>query len=200
MHLKNLKRNMKRQFRIKYVIVLMFISVNFEVSAGVKEAVRFAREGIERAVEIAPKVKKRKSFDSRSFYTGEVKVFYKVSVKRDTTNEIIIKSTGFSEIDEATLEIKISRIEKIDSLQNAMLLAWEMLNKKGFIKSDKKTDKVEMKSGNYIIEINVKFEGSAEAEIKIANIKIKVKNTAEEFESGEIKAIRRYRVSDGSFI
>jgi len=178
----------------------MMLCINFEIFAGVREALKFAREGVDRAVELAPKVKKRKSFDSRSFYPGEVKIFYKVSVKRDTTGDVIIKSTGYSEIDEATFEVKISRAEQVEKIERAILSAWEMLNRKGFVKSDKKTDNIEVKIGDYDVEINVKFEGSPEAEIKIAKIKIKAVNPQEKFESGTLKVIRRYRVSDGTFI
>ncbi|MEN3037940.1 MAG: hypothetical protein ABDI07_02110 [Candidatus Kryptonium sp.] len=173
---------------------------SFEAFSNVKEALKFAREGINRAVEVAPKVKKRKSFDSRSYYPDESKIFYKVSMKRDTTGEVIVKSTGFSEIDEATIEIKLSKIEELEALERTILSAWEMVNRKNFVKSDKKTDKIEIKIQNYDVKINVKFEGSEQSDIKIAKIKIVVENPEEEFEKGTIQAIRRYRVSDGSFI
>ncbi|CUS98249.1 hypothetical protein [Candidatus Chrysopegis kryptomonas] len=189
---------MNLQSLIKYVLVLLTF-LNSETFSGIKEAIKFAREGLERAVELAPKVKKRKSFDSRSFYPGEAKIFYRVSIKRDTTNEVIIKSTGYSEIDEASFEIKISNAGKIENLEKTLVLAWEMLNRKSFIKAERKTDKIETKIGGYDVEINVKFEGSEQAEVKIAKIKIKVSNPDEKFESATIESIRRYKVSDGSF-
>ncbi len=189
---------MKHQSWIKYILIL-FVFFNIETFAGIREAIKFAREGIERAIEISPKVKKRKSFDSRSFYPGEAKIFYKVAIKRDTTDEVIVKSTGFSEIDEVSFEIKISRAEKVDALEKTLISAWEMLNKKDFIKAERKTDKVETKINGYNVEINVKFEGSEQAEIKIAKIKIKVSNPEEKFESATIEAIRRFKVSDKSF-
>lgn len=192
---------MNLQLQIKFLAFLIALSFSsFETFAGVKEALKFAREGIDKAVEVAPKVKKRKSFDSRSYYPEEPKILYKVSMKRDTTGEIIVKSTGFSEIDEATLEIKLSKIETLEILEKAILTAWDMVNRKNFVKSDKKTDRIEMKIQNYSVKINVKFEGSEQADIKIAKIKIVVENPDEEFEKGTIQAIRRYRVSDGSFI
>ncbi len=187
--------------QIKYLIPLVLVFISCETVAGVKEALRFAREGIEKAVELAPKVSRRKSFDSRSFYPGEIKIFYKVSMKRDTSdNDIIVKSIGCSELDEATLEIKISKFERVKTLERTILSAWEMLNRKGFVKSDRKTDNIEMKMGDYAVTINVKFEGPSEAEIKIAKIKIEVSHLYEKFESGKLEAIRRYKVSDGSFI
>ncbi len=189
---------MNLQSQIKYALVLLIL-LNFETFSGIKEAIKFAREGVERAVELAPKVKKRKSFDSRSFYPGEAKIFYKVSIKRDTTNEVIIKSTGYSEIDEATFEVKVSNADKIENLEKALVSAWEMINKKGFIKAERKTDKVETKIGVFDVEINVKFEGSEQADIKIAKIKIKVSNPDEKFESATIESIRRFKVSDKSF-
>ncbi|CUS83069.1 hypothetical protein [Candidatus Kryptobacter tengchongensis] len=121
-------------------------------------------------------------------------------MKRDTTNDVIIKSTGYSEVDEVTIEIKLSRIEKVEMVEKAVISAWGMLNRKNFIKSDRKTDKVEFKIGDYDVEINVKFEGSEQAEIKIAKIKIIVVSPVEEFEKAVVQAIRRYKVSDGSFI
>jgi len=199
MLLKDLKRNMKHRLQIKFFVALAILLVSSSSFADVKEALKFAREGIDRAVEIASKVKKRKSFDSRNYYPGE-KIFYKVSVKRDTTDDLIIKSTGFSGIDEATIEIKLSKIERIKFLEDALLSAWGMLNNKNFIKADKKTDKVEVKIGSYMTNISVKFEGSEYAEIKVAKVKMVVKNPDEEFETAVIQAIRRYRVSDGSFI
>lgn len=192
---------MRLRSQIKYLIVFMFVCIDFEAFAGVEEALRFAREGIERAVELASKVKKRKSFDSRSFYPGEIKIFYKVSMKRDTAdNDIIVKSIGYSGIDEAMFEIKISKFERVNLLEKTILSAWAMLNKKGFVRSDKKTDKIEMKMGDYGVTINVNFEGPSEAEVKIAKIKIEVSHLYEKFESGKIEAIRRYKVSEGSFI
>jgi len=191
---------MRHQLLIRIFIFLLTMGLNFETLAGVKEALKFAREGINKAVELAPKVKKRKSFDSRNYYPGEIKVFYKVSMKRDTTNDVIIKSTGYSEVDEVTIEIKLSRIEKVEMVEKAVISAWGMLNRKNFIKSDRKTDKVEFKIGDYDVEINVKFEGSEQAEIKIAKIKIIVVSPVEEFEKAVVQAIRRYKVSDGSFI
>ncbi|MFN3135559.1 MAG: hypothetical protein ACK44H_08325 [Candidatus Kryptonium sp.] len=190
---------MRHRLQIRFFVALAISLASFNSFADVKEALKFAREGIDRAVEIAPKVKKRKSFDSRNYHPGE-KIFYKVSVKRDTTGDLIIKSIGFSGIDEATIEIKLSKIERIEALEKAALSAWGMLDRKNFIKADKKTDKVEVKIGNYMSDISVKFEGSEYAEIKIAKIKIVVKNPDEEFEMAVIQAIRRYRVSDGSFI
>ncbi len=178
---------------------MLFIS--YETVAGVREALRFAREGIEKAIELAPKVNKRKSFDSRSFYPGEIKIFYKVSMKRDTSdNDIIVKSIGYSELDEVMLEVKISRFERVKTLEKTILSAWEMLNRKGFVKSDRKTDKIEMNLGDYAVIINVKFEGPTEAEIKVAKIKIEVSHLHEKFESGKLESIRRYKVSDESFI
>lgn len=191
---------MKHRSLIKFFIFLFSLGLNFESFGGVKEALKFAREGIDKAVELAPKVKKRKSFDSRNYYPGEVKIFYKVSMKRDTSDDVIIKSTGYSEIDEATIEVKLSRIDRVEMLERAVISAWEMLNRKNFIKSDRKTDKVEMKIGNYNAEISVKFEGSEQAEVKIAKIKILIVNLEEEFEKAVVQTIRRYRVSDKSFI
>jgi hypothetical protein len=186
---------------IKYYVILVVVFISYESIAGVREALRFAREGIERAIELAPRVSKRKSFDSRSFYPGEVKIFYKVSMKRDTSdNDIIIKSVGYSELDEAVFEIKASKFERVKVLENAILSAWEMLNKKGFLKSDKKTDKVEIKIEDYAVTINVKFEGPSEADVKIAKIKIEVSRLNEKFESGKLETIRKYKVSNGSFI
>lgn len=199
MRLKDLKRNMRHQLRIKFFVALAILLVSSNSFADIEEALKFAREGIDRAVEIAPKIKKRKSFDSRNYHPGR-KVFYKVSVKRDTTDDVIIKSTGFSGIDEVTIEIKLSKMERVESLEKATLSAWEMLKKKNFVKADKKTDKVEVKIGSYTADINVKFEGSEYSEIKIAKIKVVVKNPSEEFESATIQAIRRYRISDGTFI
>ncbi len=199
MQLKDLKRSMKNQLRIKFLATLIFLIANSNSFADVSEALRFAREGVDRTVEIAPRIKNRKSFDSRNYYPGE-KIFYKVSAKRDTAKDLIIKSTGFSGVDEVTIEIKLSKVERVELLQKAVLSAWGMLNRKNFIKSDKRTDKVEVKIGDYVADINVKFEGSEYAEIKIAKIKIVVKNLSEEFEKAVIQAIRKYRVSDGSFI
>ncbi len=192
---------MRLRSRIKYLAILMVVFVSCKSIAGVREALKFAREGIERAIELAPKVSKRKSFDSRSFYPGEVKIFYKVSMKRDTSdNDIIVKSIGYSELDEAMFEIKVSKFERVKALEKAILSAWEMLNRKGFVKSNKKTDKIEMKIEDYMVTINIKFEGPSEADIKIAKIKIEVSHLNEKFESGELETIRKYKVSDGSFI
>jgi len=185
---------------IKYLVIFLFLFSSFEVNCGVKEALRFAREGIEKAVEIAPKVKKRKSFDSRNYYPGKIEIFYKVSVKRDSTEEIHIKSTGYSDVDKATIEVRLSRIDVVKSLEDALLTAWGMVMKKGFIKSGKKTEKIETRIGDFMVEINVKFEGSEQAQIRFAKIKIKVNSLKDEFENGTIQAIRRYRVSDESFI
>jgi|GEM_PF-725574 len=200
MPLRNLRKNMKRQLWIKYLVIFLFLFSSFEVNCGVKEALRFAREGIEKAVEIAPKVKKRKSFDSRNYYPGKIEIFYKVSVKRDSTEEIHIKSTGYSDVDKATIEVRLSRIDVVKSLEDALLTAWGMVMKKGFIKSGKKTEKIETRIGDFMVEINVKFEGSEQAQIRFAKIKIKVNSLKDEFENGTIQAIRRYRVSDESFI
>ncbi len=192
---------MKLRFRIKYLVILMVVFISCESIAGIREALRFAREGVERAVEFAPKVNKRKSFDSRSFYPSEMKIFYKVSMKRDTSdNDIIVKSIGYSEFDEAMFEIKVSKFERVKALEKAILSAWEMLNRKGFVKSNKKTDKIEMKVEDYMVTINIKFEGPSEADVKIAKIKIEVSSLNEKFESGKLETIKKYKVSDGSFI
>ncbi len=200
MRLRNSKRNMRLQSQIRYLAIFLFLFSSIEVSCGVKEALRFAREGIDRAVEIVPKVKKRKSFDSRNYYPGKIGIFYKVSVKRDTTDEVYIKSIGYSEIDEATIEVRLSKIDVVKSLEDALLTAWDMVMKKGFIKSGRKTEKIETRIGDFMVEINVKFEGSEQAEIKIAKIKVKVNSLGDEFEKGMIEAIRKYKVSDESFI
>jgi hypothetical protein len=197
---RNLRRNMKRQLRIKYLVIFLLLFSGLEVNCGVKEALKFAREGIDRAVEIAPRVKKRKSFDSRNYYPNKIEIFYKVSVRRDSTEEIHIKSTGYSDVDKATIEVRLSKIDIVKSLEDALLTAWGMVMKKGFIKSGKKTEKIETRISDFMVEISVKFEGAEQAQIRFAKIKIKVSTSEEESEIGIIEAIRRYSIPDESFI